>query len=178
MTGMGDVAVRARSGESAAPDETRRACSSRGAAYLAHAKFACMLCGGPVCVGGFEWPDIFRYCKIFQAVRDADFSSHYGLVAWRARAGGQSLFLSRSALRMAPGAVPRCHSRICAKTQRSNFRTLRARDGRGLLPPDRSTKTTDQRLINLAMASYDFDVVTDTRLTYESDVTQPLPPTG
>jgi len=39
-------------------------------------------------------------------------------------------------------------------------------------------KTADQLLINPDMPGYNFDVVTDPRLSYEIDVTQPLPATG
>src|SRR5262249_11890303 len=39
-------------------------------------------------------------------------------------------------------------------------------------------KATDQPLINQAMPGYNFDLVTDPDLTYEIDVTQPLPAAG
>ncbi len=39
-------------------------------------------------------------------------------------------------------------------------------------------KTTDQPLINPGFPGYNFDVVTDPDLTYEIDITQPLPPMG
>ena len=38
--------------------------------------------------------------------------------------------------------------------------------------------TADQSLINPAMPGYNFDLVTDPRISYEIDVTQPLPPPG
>ncbi|MDC0716257.1 5'-nucleotidase C-terminal domain-containing protein [Nannocystis bainbridge] len=37
---------------------------------------------------------------------------------------------------------------------------------------------TPQPLINLSMPGYNFDMITDPRVTYEIDVTQPLPPMG
>ncbi|MCY1004372.1 5'-nucleotidase C-terminal domain-containing protein [Nannocystis pusilla] len=37
---------------------------------------------------------------------------------------------------------------------------------------------TPQPLINLAMPGYNFDMITDPRVSYEIDVTQPLPPMG
>jgi 2',3'-cyclic-nucleotide 2'-phosphodiesterase/3'-nucleotidase len=40
------------------------------------------------------------------------------------------------------------------------------------------TKATAQPLINPGMPGYNFDVFTDSRLTYDIDVTQPLPPAG
>ena len=40
------------------------------------------------------------------------------------------------------------------------------------------SKTEPQPLINSAMPGYNFDMFTDSRITYEIDVTQPLPPTG
>ncbi|WP_437280503.1 5'-nucleotidase C-terminal domain-containing protein [Sorangium sp. So ce375] len=38
--------------------------------------------------------------------------------------------------------------------------------------------TEPQPLINVAMPGYNFDMFTDSRISYEIDVTQPLPPTG
>ncbi|WP_437594434.1 5'-nucleotidase C-terminal domain-containing protein [Sorangium sp. So ce1000] len=40
------------------------------------------------------------------------------------------------------------------------------------------SKTEPQPLINVAMPGYNFDMFTDSRISYEIDVTQPLPPTG
>ncbi|MDC0683084.1 5'-nucleotidase C-terminal domain-containing protein [Sorangium atrum] len=40
------------------------------------------------------------------------------------------------------------------------------------------SKTEPQPLINTAMPGYNFDMFTDSRITYEIDVTQPLPPAG
>ncbi|WP_348980470.1 5'-nucleotidase C-terminal domain-containing protein [Polyangium sp. 15x6] len=40
------------------------------------------------------------------------------------------------------------------------------------------TQTMPQPLINPAMPGYNFDMFTDTRISYEIDVTQPLPPLG
>jgi 2',3'-cyclic-nucleotide 2'-phosphodiesterase/3'-nucleotidase len=40
------------------------------------------------------------------------------------------------------------------------------------------TLATPQPLINPAMPGYNFDVFTDSRISYEIDVTQPLPPMG
>ena len=40
------------------------------------------------------------------------------------------------------------------------------------------TKTTPQPLINQGMPGYNFDMFTDPRISYDIDVTQPLPPAG
>jgi len=39
-------------------------------------------------------------------------------------------------------------------------------------------KTADQPLINQVQPGYNFDVITDSRISYEIDITQPLPATG